>query len=45
VSSLSELYREIWRRAPGERLSLQILRDSEVRAFEVVSADRYEFFK
>jgi len=45
VSSLRELYREIWRRAPGERLGLQILRDSEVRAVEVVSADRYEFFK
>lgn len=45
VSSLRELYREIWRRAPGERLSLQLLRDSEVRAVEVISGDRYEFFK
>jgi serine protease Do len=45
VSSLRELYGEIWQRAPGERLSLQFLRDSEVRTVEVVSGDRYEFFK
>lgn len=45
VSSLRELYQEIWQRAPGESLPLQLLRNSEVHTLEVVSGDRYEFFR
>lgn len=45
VSSLRELYREIWRKPPGETISLQILRDSSIRIVEVTAGDRYEFFR
>ena len=45
VSTLRELYSEIWKRAPGDRLSLQILRNSAIRRIEIVAGDRYEFFK
>ncbi|PYQ16855.1 MAG: hypothetical protein DMF80_03160 [Acidobacteria bacterium] len=45
VSSLRELYRTIWKRAPGESLSLQVLRDSAIRVVEVAAGDRYEFYK
>jgi S1-C subfamily serine protease len=45
VSSLRELYRTIWKKAPGESLSLQVLRDSAIRVVEVAGGDRYEFYK
>lgn len=45
VSSLRELYREIWRKEPGDTISVQILRDSAIRIVEIVAADRYLFFK
>jgi S1-C subfamily serine protease len=45
VSSLRELYRTIWKKAPGEALSLQVLRDSAIRVVEVAAGDRYEFYK
>jgi S1-C subfamily serine protease len=45
VYSLRELYREIWKKQPGETISVQILRDSAIRIVEIAAADRYEFFK
>jgi len=45
VSSLRELYRAIWKKTPGEPLSLQVLRESAIRVVEVVAGDRYEFYK
>lgn len=45
VASLRELYRTIWKKAPGEALSLQVLRDSAIRVVEVAAGDRYEFYK
>ncbi len=45
VGSVRELYREIWTRAPGETISLQVLRDSAITSIEIVAADRYEFFR
>jgi len=45
VASVRELYREIWKRAPGETISLQVLRDSAITSVEIVAADRYEFFR
>lgn len=45
VSSLRELYRTIWKKAPGDALSLQVLRDSAIRVVEVAAGDRYEFYK
>lgn len=45
VASLRELYTQVWRKGPGEPLSLRVLRDSSIRIVEVVSGDRYEFYK
>jgi len=45
VSNLRELYTALWRKGPGESLSLQVLRDSAIRIVEVVAGDRYEFYK
>jgi serine protease DegS len=45
VSSLRELYTALWRKGPGQSLSLQVLRDSAIRIVEVVAGDRYEFYK
>lgn len=45
VSTLRELYEQMWRKGPGQPLSLQILRDSAINVFEVHSGDRYEFYK
>jgi S1-C subfamily serine protease len=45
VSSLRELYRAIWCKQPGESVGFQILRESSIRVVDVVSGDRYEFFR
>jgi len=45
VSTLRELYTALWRKGPGESLSLQILRDSSIRIVEVVAGDRYQFYR
>ncbi len=45
VSSLRELYDAIWRRAPGETLGFQILRESSIRVVEVIGGNRREFYK
>jgi S1-C subfamily serine protease len=45
VSTLRELYGEIWKSAPGDTLGLQILRDSSIRTVDVVTGDRYEFYR
>ena len=45
VSSLRELYTALWRRAPGEIVGLQILRDSTIRVVEITAGDRDDFYK
>jgi len=45
VTSLRELYRAFWRKAPGEPLDLQVLRESQIRVVHVLAGDRYEFYK
>jgi len=45
ISNLRDLYSALWRKGPGESLSLQVLRDSAIRIVEVVAGDRYEFYK
>lgn len=45
VSTVRELYREVWKRKPGERLGLQVLRDSAIRVVDVVAGDRYAFYE
>lgn len=45
VQSLRQLYRALRRRAPGERVGMQLLRGESIHVLEVVAGDRYEFFK
>ena len=45
VQTLRELYREIWRKLPGESLGFGVLRDAALRLVEVVAGDRYEFYR
>ncbi len=45
VSSLTELYRAVWRRRAGETLSFRILRDDALRVVEVAAGDRYAFYR
>lgn len=45
VTTLRELYGEIWKRHPGERVGFQTLRESAIRVIDVVAGDRYEFFR
>jgi hypothetical protein len=35
----------VWRHAPGDTLSLQILRESAIRVVEVAGGNRREFYK
>jgi serine protease DegS len=45
VANLRELYGEIWKHHPGERIGFQTLRESAIRVTDVVAGDRYEFFR
>jgi S1-C subfamily serine protease len=45
VNNLRQLYTALWRRAPGDAVNLQVLRDEAIRVIEVVAGDRYEFYK
>jgi S1-C subfamily serine protease len=44
IRTRQELYQEMWRKRPGERISLRVLRDDQSFDLEVVGgnrADRY----
>ncbi|TMQ19382.1 MAG: serine protease [Candidatus Rokuibacteriota bacterium] len=45
ISSRRDLYMRLWRHEPGERLTLEVMRDNAVRRLEVTGGDRAEFFK
>lgn len=45
VCTRKELYLSLWRHEPGERLTLEVLRDNKTRRVEVTTGDRAEFFK
>jgi S1-C subfamily serine protease len=45
VQNLRQLYGALRRRAPGERVGMQVLREEAIHVLEVVAGDRYEFFK
>jgi S1-C subfamily serine protease len=45
VSSLRELYAALWKRKPGESVSLQVLRDGAIRVIEVTAGDRDHFYR
>jgi len=45
VPSRKELYLTLWRHGPGERLTLEVMRDNRLRRLEVTTGDRADFFK
>ncbi len=45
VSNLRDLYREMWKKGPGESLGFQVLRESAIHIVEVVAGNRREFYK
>lgn len=45
VRSRPELYREIWKKQPGEAISLRILREEEALNLEVISGDRWDYYR
>jgi S1-C subfamily serine protease len=45
VPTRRELYMNLWRHEPGERLTFEVMRDSKLRRVEVTGGDRAEFFR
>src|SRR5881296_1529483 len=45
VASRRDLYMRLWRHEPGDRLILEVMRDSKVRRVEVRGGDRAYFFR
>jgi len=45
VRSRAELYREMWKKRPGEPISFRILRDEEALNIEAVTGDRWDFYR
>ncbi len=45
VRSRPDLYREIWKKKPGERISFRILREEGALNLDVLSADRWDFYR
>jgi S1-C subfamily serine protease len=45
IRSRPELYREIWKFKPGERISFRILREAEALDLEVIGGDRQDFYR
>ncbi len=45
VPSRKDLYLSLWRHGPGEKIALEVLRDSELRRVYVTSGNRAEFYK
>ena len=45
IPTRKDLYLSLWRHGPGEKIALEVLRDSEVRHVYVTSGDRAEFYK
>jgi S1-C subfamily serine protease len=45
VRSRPELYREIWKKSPGDRISFRILREEESLNLQVISSDRWDFYR
>jgi S1-C subfamily serine protease len=45
VPNRKELYLSLWRHGPGERLTVEVMRDKRLKRLEVTTGDRAEFFK
>lgn len=45
VPTRKELYLSLWKRAPGEKMTLEVMRDNEVRRLSVTGGDRADFYR
>jgi S1-C subfamily serine protease len=45
IRSRPELYREMWKKRPGERISFRILRDEGSLDLDVIGGDRWDFYR
>jgi S1-C subfamily serine protease len=45
VPTRKDLYLSLWRRGPGERIALEVMRDNELRQLHVTGGDRADFYK
>lgn len=45
VPTRKDLYLSLWRSGPGERITLEVLRDNVLKRVEVTSGDRADFYK
>jgi len=45
LSSRRELYMSLWKHAPGEKLTFEVMRDNAVRRLEITGGDRANFFR
>ena len=45
VPTRKELYLSLWRHAPGERITIEVLRDNVPKRLDVTGGDRAEFYR
>jgi S1-C subfamily serine protease len=45
VPTRKDLYLNLWRHGPGEKMALEVLRDNELRVLHVIGGNRAEFYK
>jgi len=45
VPTLKDVYLNLWRHGPGDRIELEVLRDNELRVVQVTGGDRAEFYR
>ena len=45
IRTRQELYQEMWKKRPGERISLRILRDDQSFDVEVIGGDRADRYR
>jgi S1-C subfamily serine protease len=45
VATPKELYLSLWKHTPGEKMTLEVMRDNEVRRLSVTGGDRADFYK
>jgi S1-C subfamily serine protease len=45
IPTRKDLYLSLWKHAPGEKVTLEVMRDNEVRRLSVTGGDRADFYK
>jgi S1-C subfamily serine protease len=45
VPTRKDLYLSLWLRGPGERITLEVMRDNELKRVNVTGGDRADFYK